>query len=57
MPNAPIKVHTTKRIMTAAYGIYRQKKTIPMAFAASRARNPNMLQRSGRLREEQGDES
>jgi hypothetical protein len=43
--------------MTTAYSIYRQRTTIPIVFAASKARNPNILQRSVRLRKEQGDES
>jgi hypothetical protein len=30
--------------MTAAYSIYGQRTTIPTAFAASRATNPDMLQ-------------
>jgi hypothetical protein len=43
--------------MTAAYSIYWQRRTIPIAFAASRATNPKMLQSVTGREERQGGEA
>jgi hypothetical protein len=46
----------TKRIMRAAYSMNKQRKTMPITFAASTARKKNILQKSRRLRDMKGEE-